>query len=199
MDVLAITTLILGLVLGTVSGAAWTARQIARRKAAAGTSAVLARILPDTLPVRSTADILAGRIRLVLGGVPYDLPVKSRREGRAWLEALDERFHGLASALEDAEAPEILRLLAANADGLYDMLTDYAGPDVLPTRDSLGDWATEAEILRGVLEVWAALHPLAVALVANSRDENTPNGTSPEPSRQSPTATAGALTTSTGG
>ena len=204
MDVLVVTlivgslALILGLVLGFGAGAYRMQTLFARRKAATGASAVLAMLLPETLPTRSSSDILAGRITLMLGGIAYELPVKSRRASREWVESLDVRFHGLADALEVADVPEILRFLAAHADVLYDLLVEYAGPGVLPERDSPLDNATEAEILHATLEVWAALHPLAVALVAGTETPTqTTDSDSSEPPKPSRRPTAGAPTTST--
>lgn len=184
----------LGLLAGLAAGAARAFALAARRRAIAGTSGALARIWPDSLPQRSAADILAGRIRVILGGATYDLPVLPRRAGREWIATLDARFAGLAAALSNAEAPEILRMLAAETDALYDVLLTYDAGGVLPRRDSPEDFATEAEILRAVLEVWAALHPLAVSLVAAS--ESPTSGRSAGSTSSSRPSTAGAPTTS---
>jgi hypothetical protein len=91
---------------------------------------------------------------------------------RQWLGTLDGSFAAVATLIEAKDVPEALRALAAHTDTLYDLLADYAalvGVD-LPVRDSELDFASEPEILRATVEVWAALNPLAVGL-ADERDE----------------------------
>lgn len=195
--IVAALALALGFLLGVGVGAVRTARAAAARRAIAGASGALAQLWPDTLPARSPSDILAGRIVITLGGREYVLPVLPRRAAREWLARLDGEFAGMADALSHADTPDILRLLASDTDRLYDVLLSYDAAGVLPQRDSEEDYATEAEILRAVLEVWAALHPLAVALLAGSEDQPT-SGTSSEPPRPSPAPTDGGLSTWTG-
>lgn len=188
--------LALGFLLGLGVGAARAYRMAATRRAAAGASGALARIWPETMPARSAADIMAGRIRVVLGAYSYDLPVLPRRQSREWLASLDSRFATLAAALDEADTPLILSLLATETDALYDLLLEYDRAHQLPPRAAIDDFATDAEILRAVLEVWAALHPLAATLVAASEETPT-GGTSPVASSTSPAPTAGAPTTLT--
>ena len=192
MDILvAALVLTLGLVLGYGARAVRGLRQEARRRAREGAFASLATIWPDTLPVRSPSDVLAGVIRVRLGGEVYELPVLPRRQAAAWLASVDAQYAGMADALSSAETPEILMMLAADTVRLYDLLLDYDVTGQLPPRDSDTDNATEAEILRAILEVWAALHPLAVALVARQRARSTSNGNWPESPTPSPSPMAG--------
>ena len=136
---------------------------------------------------------MSGRITVVLGGIPRDLPVLPRKASREWLASLDARFSMLAGALDSADTPQILALLANETDALYELLLEYDRTGVLPPRGEIDDYATDAEILRATLEVWSALHPLAVTLVAASTGTD---GTTPEPSSPSPMPTAGDPTTS---
>lgn len=183
--------LILGAFLGYGVSAARGLRARARRRAMAGSSATLATIWPGSFPVRSTSDILAGVIHVHLGGVVYPLPVLPRRQAAEWLAKMDAQWAGMADFLSNAETQAVLMMLAADTVRLYDLLLDYDTTGQLPARDSDEDNATEAEILRAVLEVWVALHPLAVALVVREQARSTQSGNSPESPIPSPSPTAG--------
>jgi len=194
-EVLAVAlALALGLLVGYGVGALRAYRQAARLRSVSSTSSALARIWPDAIPTRSASDILAGRIVVVLGGAPFELPVLPRRRSREWLASLDARFADLANALESADTPEVLRLLSTETDNLYELLFDYA-PTILPPRGEIDDFATDAEILRATLEVWSALHPLAVTLVQATSAMT--DGDLLEESSSSPSHTGGTFSTST--
>lgn len=195
-----ILALALGLLVGLGAGASLALRLVARRRAAAGLSAGIARLWPDQLPSRSAADILAGRIRVVLAGTTYNLPVLPRGASRRWLEQLDERFAGLASDLQAAgdDTPRILATLVSQADTLYEALLSYDQSGVLPARELIDATATDTEILRALLEVWRAANPLAATLADRSEDERMP-GIPFVPPTGSPRPTAGDPTISTPG
>lgn len=192
----AVLALALGLLVGSWVGARLALRRYLAARAAIGAHAQLARLWPAELPERSAADIMAGVVRVVLGGRDYMLPVLPRAQSRAWLESLDTRFATLAGELEKAgnDTPLILTRLIAVADDLYDMLLSYDQSHVLPPKEEIDDVATDIEILRAVVEVWRAVNPLA-ATIAEAANPS-PSGTSPEPSTMPPSATDGALTTS---
>lgn len=191
----AVLALTLGLLVGLWVGAGLGIRLAARRRAALGAHAQLARLWPAELPARSAADILAGVVRVVLGGRTYDLPVLPRAASRAWLESLDSRFAVLANELEAAgnDAPLIMSRLVAEADALYELLLSYDQQHVLPAREDIDAIATDTEILRAVLEVWRAVNPLAATVAEASVLTPTP---SPEPRTSRPAPTAGAPTSS---
>lgn len=196
-EVIAIAlALMLGLLVGLRIGAWRAFRLVAQRRAMLGAAASLARFLPSEMPTRSAADILAGVIRVVLGGVMYELPVLPRAASRAWLDSLDARFAALASELERAgdDTPQIMALLVAEADGLIDVLRSYDQGGILPAREHIDEYASNAEILRAVIEVWRATHPLAATLASIPAT----SGTSPEPPSSSPLPTAGPQPTSSG-
>lgn len=196
--IVAALALALGLVLGISVGAALTARAAAYRRRMAGTNAAIAKLWPDTLPERSAADIIAGRIRVVLADIPYDLPVLSRGASRRWLETLDTSYAALGATLDAAgdDTPAILAAIYSQQQSLLDMLISYDQTGVLPDRAHIDEYATDAEIFRAVVEVWRAASPLADILAGTARDEAT-DGTRPAQPSSSPASTGGTLSTST--
>lgn len=186
--------LVLGFLVGLRTGVVRVYREMARRRAMTGASAGFARLWPQELPLRSAADIIAGRIRVVLGGTVYELPVLSRAESRRWLESLDARFVSLAGGLAEAgnDTERILTMLMAEVSDLYEMLLTYDQRGVLPPRAEIDEIASDVEILRAVIEVWRAVNPLAAMLAA----EPPTSGSSPEPSSTPQQPMAGASTTS---
>jgi hypothetical protein len=197
-DVIALAlALALGLLVGLGVGALRAFRIEARRRALAGGNAHLARFWPAELPARSAADILAGRVRVVLGGETYDLPVLPRAASRRWLETLDLRFAVLASDLEAAgnDTPVILGRLLSESDGLYEMLRSYDQGDALPPREEIDELVTDVEILRAVLEVWRAANPLAASLAETAP---TTAGSSPASLSSPPPPTDGTQPSWTG-
>jgi hypothetical protein len=195
--IVAALALALGILLGTGIGAALAARAEARRREQLRTTSAFARLWPETLPERSASDIIAGRIHVVLAGVPYDLPVLPRGASRAWLETLDTSFVDLGAALEAAgdDTPAILQAIFAQQQSLLDMLLSYDQTGVLPPREHLDEFATDVELFRALMEVWRAANPLA-DILAGTPDEAT-DGTSPGSPSSPPTPTAGTLDTST--
>jgi hypothetical protein len=199
-DLLAVLlALALGLVIGFSAGARRTLMLIRQGRRIRGANAAIARFLPSEMPARSSADILAGRIRILLGGVTYDLPVLARGPSRRWLESLDARFASLATDLEHAgdNAGAIMARLLSETDALRDMLVAYDETGVIPPLSELDEQVSDAEILRSVLEVWRAANPLAA--IATDDEPDATSGPSPvRPSSPRPPS-GGALTTSTPG
>lgn len=189
--------LALGFVLGLLAGARRAFNLIASGRSLRSTSARIARLMPETVPTRTAADILAGRVQVVLGGTTHALPVLARGPSRRWLEQLDARFATLAGGLSEAgnDTPAILQLLVGEQDALYDMLLSYDQSGVLPPRAEIEETATDAQILHAVLEVWRAAHPLVASAVAGAASPTS--GPWPEPSSSPPPPTAGASLTST--
>lgn len=168
IEVLAVVlALALGLAVGLVVGARRALNLVLSGRAIRTGSARLARFLPDVMPTRSPADILAGRVRIVLGGTTHDLPVLPRGASRRWLEQLDARFAALAMSLDAAaDTPAIMTLLVSETDAMIDMLLSYDQSHVLPDRGEIDETATDAQILQAVLEVWRAVHPLVANVTA---------------------------------
>jgi hypothetical protein len=114
------------------------------------------------LPPRSVEDVLAERVRLVIGGEVYDLPVLSIADNRAWKERMDMELGYLllrVTVEDDGEA--ILRLFDSADDLFLDLLVSYDRTGVLPGRDRLEAELTQMALVRAVLEVWRAARPLA--------------------------------------
>lgn len=191
--------LVLGLLIGLGIGVVRGYRQATRLRSIAGANAALGRMWPEALPTRSAADILAGRIRVVLAGVPYVMPVLPRRASRDWLASLDAEFADLSAALDAAadDKPRILALLAGQTDRLLLLLRSYDQTGVLPAPEFIDDFVTDAEVLVATSEVWQAANPLAATLVATTGEDGT-DGTSPEQPSSPPTPTGGDLTMSMG-
>lgn len=187
--------LALGFVLGAGFGTLRALRSMARYR---GQSASIARFLPDTRPNRSAADALAGRVRILMGGVMYELPVLPRGASRAWLAELDAKWGALPGMLQATEdnVDEAVRLLGEHTDAMLDALLAYDQTAILPPRADLDAACTDAEILQATVECWLAANPLAASIVAAMGSE-TP-GTSPEPPSSVPTLTAGVPSTSSG-
>jgi hypothetical protein len=196
MEALAIVlALAFGFVIGLVVGARRALNLVLSGRAVRTTGARLARFMPPSVPTRSAADILAGRVRSVLGATTHDLPVLARGPSKRWLEQLDTRFATLAVSLSAADdTPAIMSLLAAETDALYDMLLSYDQTGVLPSRDEIDETATDAQILHAVLEVWRAAHPLVASVTASLDDRMS--GPSAAPPSSPPQPTDGAPSTS---
>lgn len=192
MDLRLVLALTLGALVVLRIGASLGVRLERRRKALARIPGHMARLFPGTMPARAPEDILAGIVRVWLGGQFYSLPVLSRAASREWLASLDERYTALAAAIEAAgsDTPTILAALIADAEGLYDLLRAYdaAGSGLLPPLTELED-ATDTEILRAVLEVWRAVNPKAA--ISGTPLPNLTLGESPTPPTTQPVVTAG--------
>lgn len=198
MELLAIIlALALGFVLGLVAGARRALNLVLSGRAVRTASSRIARLMPEVAPMRSAADILAGRVRIVLGGTTHDLPVLPRGPSRRWVEQLDARFATLAASLNEAvDTPAIMALLSTETDALYDMLLSYDQGGILPSRDEIDETATDAQILHAVLEVWRAVHPLVDSVAGAASTTDGPSSASPSSPRG---RTAGRPTTSTPG
>jgi hypothetical protein len=109
---------------------------------------------------------------------------------------MDLRFAALVSGLDDAAAvPEILALLESETEAMLDQLIAYDVTGVLPDRATIDEQASNAQILRAVLEVWRAVHPLAGTLAAAV---SVTSGTSFVPPSSQLVSTAGHQPTSIG-
>lgn len=114
------------------------------------------------LPPRSVEDVLAERVRLVIGDTTYDLPVLTIRENRAWKGRMDAELGYLLARLavtDDTDAT--LALFDGSEDVWLDLLVSYDTTGVLPRRAVIEDGLTPLGLVRAVLEVWRAARPLA--------------------------------------
>lgn len=135
------------------------------------------------LPARSIEDILAERIRLVIGGVVYDLPVLPIRESRVWKDRMDLEFGVLlARVAENDDMATILGLFDGSEDLFWDLLGSYDSSGVLPPREVIEQTETSLWLVRAVLEVWRAARPLAdIARAALTETPEPPANDTPLP------------------
>lgn len=161
--IVALLSLSLGIALGAAF-ASWRFVRLERaRRASFGAAAGIARVGLEALPTRSAADILNGRITIVLAGIPYVIGVLPRRASREWAMALDAKFAEVTRALEGAadDAPLILQILTGHTDYMIEMLRAYDVENILPDDEFVETYATDGEILAAMVEVWRAANPLA--------------------------------------
>lgn len=119
--------------------------------------------LRDLLPEpRSVEDILGRRIRLVIDGEVYSLPVLPIRENRVWTDRLDGEVLRVLSAVEEAgdDVGAVLAKLSEAPGRFMELLELYDLHDLLPPRESIEAVWTEVDLLLACLEVWRAAHPL---------------------------------------
>lgn len=134
-------------------------------------------ILRQYLPERSAEDILAGRIRLHLGPDWFELPVLTIDQNEKWqgvlIDALGELFVGLN---KDSAPAAFARLASAIPTQLH-LLRTYDKTNVLPANKWIKANASNADLLRAVLEVVAAAYPLAaIVLDELTRNEDVLRG-----------------------
>lgn len=186
--------LALGALAGYFVGGARVTAQVRRGRLVRKAGAALAPLLPETGPARTLADIFANRIRVRLGGITYELPVLPRAANRRWLESLEGQLAATAAAYQAAAADpaQIVPLLLGEAGVGYELLLSYDQGGVLPSIDEIDELATDAEILRAVMEVWQAANPKAAGEAAQGGTSTS----SPGPSTSSAASTAGVPTTS---
>jgi hypothetical protein len=181
---------ILSFGLGLVAGARRMQSLYRQGRIIHSTAAALSSVFGEEVPRRSVADMLAGRVRVTIGGLRHEMPVLSRAESREWLASLDARLSALAAGVDAAQTDpaKLIPLLMSESDAMLDLLKSYDRHDVLPPRAELDQAASDSEGLRAVLEVWQAANPKA----ATGAPGPAMSGISPAPPTSSPTATAGA-------
>jgi hypothetical protein len=116
----------------------------------------------DLLPPRPVEDVLAERVRLVIGGETFDLPVLTIAENRAWKERSDlalGMFVATISLTDDLS--KALDAFDGYDDTLMDLLLSYDTTGALPSRDEIEEGLTPLGLFRAVSEVWRAARPLA--------------------------------------
>lgn len=140
--------------------------------------------LGSLLPPRSIEDILAERVRLVIGGEVYDLPALVIEDNERWKASLQTELVALLSGLQEAgdDIGGIVASLTGEPDRLISLLKSYDQNDVLPDAATLRTTMTPIGLLRAVLEVWRAANPLVdIGLVGAMMITTTPSPESPEP------------------
>lgn len=125
-------------------------------------------------PRRPAGDILSRVVRVVLGGREYQLPVRSIKGNREWLEQLGAATIDVASQIDRADsgaraAADLYAALIAQAPALLDALIAYDTAGVLPSKDEIEAIEPDCthEIVAAVGEVWRAANPLVVTALRN--------------------------------
>jgi len=128
---------------------------------------------PETeQPTRSTADVLAGRLRIRLAGQWFVLPVLTIRQNEEWLEQLDGRLAPLLAGTDSLAAA--IAQIERFGDRMLDLVRAYDVTGVLPEP---GDWERDIyphELLRAVMEVRLATDPTLSYAVAAALEETPP-------------------------
>lgn len=155
-------------------------------------------ILRQFLPERSSEDILAGRVRLSLGGEDFILPVRTIRENRLWKELMRQELDELLGGFSDLSTTgEILARVSAATDAQIALVRAYDSGGILPDLEDV----TEPELMRATFAVLAAAFPLAATLLDQLLDQpelvrlvlaEIRTGGSSEPTNSSPKRMAGA-------
>jgi hypothetical protein len=118
---------------------------------------------------RSVEDVLAGRLRVTLGGEVRDLPVRSIASNRRWVENLDTNMAGLLAAVAAAgdDSGDVARaMMGIGAEDLLSLVIDYDETHVLPPREVLEEMVSPSEALIAVMTIRRVQNPLADAGLA---------------------------------
>lgn len=119
----------------------------------------------SVLPARSDEDILAGRVRLILGGQPFDLPVLTIAANREFKAALLRRGFELLDLLDEkTELGALMRRLAQGTNDQLDCLAWFDERAQLPSREWIEANATEDELWAATKAVIAAAFPFVDGL-----------------------------------
>lgn len=120
-------------------------------------------------PERTVEDVLAGRLRVTLGGETYVLPVRSIASNRRWVESLDTDLGGLLAAVNEA-GDDLGAISSAftriGAEELLGLVLAYDDTGVLPPKDELEETTKPHEALMAVMGIRRVQNPLADAGLA---------------------------------
>ena len=116
---------------------------------------------------RDPADVLAGVLRLTIGGTPRDLPVLVMSKSRAWKSDLMAAIGSISLPPTGSYNPEwATQLATVVADKMVDLLASYDESYALSgqrtkaaSRKWLNDHATDRELYVAFLEVLKATFP----------------------------------------
>jgi hypothetical protein len=118
---------------------------------------------------RSIEDVLAGRLRVVLGGKAFILPVRSIASNRRWVDSLDAKLSSLLATVSTSGdyATLVGAVESIEPENLLDLVIAYDEDGVLPARDELLELARPHELLQALKAIRRVQNPLAdVGLVA---------------------------------
>jgi hypothetical protein len=123
-------------------------------------------ILTELLPKRSVEDVLAERVRVVLGGQEYVLPTLSIADAEGWrtefARSLGVSLQGLSASSQPAV---LLTYLGTQTDMVWRLISAFDKAGVLPSWEDVKPGTTEIGLARAFLEVVAAVYPLVVTVL----------------------------------
>lgn len=123
-------------------------------------------VLRSILPERSVEDVLAGRLRMTLGGTVFDLPVLTIAQADTWREKLLAAFGDVMNRLEsEVNVAGIIAFLGTNTPTMLTLIHDYDRDAILPDDDYIRGHATEPEVLRGFVLILAASFPFIASAI----------------------------------
>lgn len=143
----------------------------------------------DLIPPRRLEDIVAQRVRLVLGGEVYDLLALTIADTEAWLGQMDGYVVRLLAGIDGDDLPErVIAALSTQGEDLMTLLLAYDKRGVLPPKARLRKLMTPFELLCSVLEVWRAANPLVDIGIDTLPKAEPPASPPPTSSRRRNTA-----------
>lgn len=119
-------------------------------------------------PERTVEDVLAGRLRVTLGGEQYVLPVRSIASNRRWVESLDAEMGSVLVAVIKAGDEMDMSgignaLLRLPISQLLDLVIAYDEAGVLPPKAELEEVTRPHEVLAALHGIRRVENPLADA------------------------------------
>lgn len=118
----------------------------------------------NLLPERSVEDVLAGVLRMKLGGTEFQVPVLVIEKADAWRDQLAKDFAEVIGALDSKTDPAgVLSFMASQTPKMLSLLRLYDAGAALPDDEWLRRNATEPEVLRAFMLTLAASFPFIAA------------------------------------
>jgi hypothetical protein len=134
---------------------------------------------------RSAEDILAGILRIPVGGVEKAIPTLPIRASREWQRLITEKVGGFGAVMSAQQTPEALGALAnLSLDTILDLVVAYDRTGALGGRDWLEENADPAQLYGAVRAMAGVAFPFVndakslVGLLPGLLDAlSTPNST----------------------
>lgn len=116
--------------------------------------------MADPTPIRPDGEVVAGTLRVRLGGYPKTLPELNIEDNEAWQGKL---VVGLASVLKTMDAikdwDQAVRLVSRSTPLMIDLLVAYDKSGVLGGKEWIRANATNSEVYEAFKEVAQASYP----------------------------------------
>ena len=110
--------------------------------------------------------MLAGKVRLVLGGTEFPLSVLVIEKADEWRDGLLAAFGDVMGQLEkEVNVAGVLAFLGSNTPIMLGLIRDYDIEGKLPDDAWVRSHATEPEVLRGFVLILAASFPFIASAI----------------------------------